>query len=370
MFSPLPRVTRLRALVDHYGSPLNDSLTGTYPINPVFYDASLAQLINPRVSISHVAQRPGGLQAPMLVNTTAAPTQANGCVDLTSRTAPLQAVISVPSGSSLYVSAATDDAGTLELSRYGNFLDYTIPDGEGQLPHTIDVSLPHDGYASVQLPFLSSDWPLIARLSTTNATEMTICSNPAAVTGQNPGSQGPPNASPEPSAPASPGQASGAPASGAPASGAPASPGQASGAPASGQMSSTQPSSLGTAALTEGGTCNLDQLDGAAAAGELQPQNRSAFSVAGWGADVGNGLAPTSTYFVLRDAAGQLWFQQAQTVSRPDVAAHFGIPALTLSGYQAVVDATQLPSGDYDVQVAMQFSDHSLLCNTGLKMRL
>jgi hypothetical protein len=148
------------------------------------------------------------------------------------------------------------------------------------------------------------------------------------------------------------------------------SPGEASPGQASGQMSSTQPSALGSAALTLGGTCTLDEVDGAAAGSQSQPQNRSAFSVRGWGADVPDGLAPISTYLVLRDGSGTAWFQATQVVARPDVAAHFGNPALASSGYEATIDASPLPDGDYDVGVAMQFADHSLLCGTGQKLQL
>ncbi len=137
-----------------------------------------------------------------------------------------------------------------------------------------------------------------------------------------------------------------------------------------GQMSATQPSALGSAALTPGGTCNLDEVDGATAGNESQPQNRAAFAVAGWGADVQNGVAPISSYFVLRDASGKLWFQQTQATSRPDVAAHYGIPALAASGYTATIDASPLPAGDYDVAIAMQFASGSTLCNTKLQIRL
>ena len=48
---------------------------------------------------------------------------------------------------------------------------------------------------------------------------------------------------------------------------------------------------------------------------------------------------------------GQLWFGHTAPVNRPDVAQAKGIPALSASGYRAVLDASAVPDGEYDMNV-------------------
>jgi hypothetical protein len=104
---------------------------------------------------------------------------------------------------------------------------------------------------------------------------------------------------------------------------------------------------------------SLDGLNGLQQpAGEVS--TRALVALTGWAAPSGaDGIAAQEVLAVLQDAQGGRRFFTTRTLERPDVAAHFGRPALARSGFNAAFDVGTTP-GRYRVGVAFREADGSL----------
>jgi len=104
---------------------------------------------------------------------------------------------------------------------------------------------------------------------------------------------------------------------------------------------------------------SLDVLNG-----RPQPKadltTRALVSIGGWGSPSGaDGTVAQAVLAVLEDSEGGRRFFATRTVERPDVAAHFGRPALARSGFVAAFDVGALP-GRYRVGIAFRDADGGL----------
>jgi hypothetical protein len=117
-----------------------------------------------------------------------------------------------------------------------------------------------------------------------------------------------------------------------------------------------------------GGDCNIDFLGSESPGGKARAIAGTTVPLYGWAADLANGLPPLAIAVVLRDGSGTQRYATLQAEDRPDLATHFGVPALSATGFKAGLDLTGVPSGDYRLAVLFSTADRVLSCDSRLTL--
>ncbi len=125
-----------------------------------------------------------------------------------------------------------------------------------------------------------------------------------------------------------------------------------------------------TAARMMAGTtrdCSLDRLVDAAGAPATVWSRSGAAALGGWLADRKQPQIPQAFSVVLRGSADFV-IQAANGVSRPDVAAAFGNPALEGAGFNLTLGLASVSPGDYAIVLVAHYPKFDLACYTGKRL--
>ena len=109
--------------------------------------------------------------------------------------------------------------------------------------------------------------------------------------------------------------------------------------------------------------CSLDAVNESPAQENNLINNKSQVTLAGWAANVPNGVAATEIWFEFFGSK-KFYLKAAVSEQRPDVARHFNKPAMLDSGWRAFADLGTLSAGDYKVRILMPDTGRYLVCDT------
>jgi hypothetical protein len=115
--------------------------------------------------------------------------------------------------------------------------------------------------------------------------------------------------------------------------------------------------------------CSLDAINESPAKENNRINNKSQVTLAGWAANVPNGVAATEIWL---EFSGSKYFYLKAAVKeqRPDVASHFNKPAMLDSGWRAFADLGILSAGDYKVRILMPDMAGYSVCDTKRQFRV
>lgn len=108
--------------------------------------------------------------------------------------------------------------------------------------------------------------------------------------------------------------------------------------------------------------CNVDSVDGVG--GERFAVKAKKLVVNGWAADSATKSSPKALTLHLEDKSGTtvLAVTNVKRLERSDVAAYFKEDGYRNSGFEAVVDASQIQRGDYVVKLSMKRDGTTVVC--------
>ena len=115
--------------------------------------------------------------------------------------------------------------------------------------------------------------------------------------------------------------------------------------------------------LTNTQDCSVDLVNDAMATKVMPVANKNKVRLSGWAADSVAGTLPKEAYLEI-GGAKKAYAQVVLGVARPDVAAHFGKPALANPGWQVTVDMTTLQAGNYELRIIQLGDAANTICDT------
>jgi hypothetical protein len=167
----LPTPGRLADLVERYGSPLDDPLSGTTSIPPEMEERALLWLVDPAFRVDPADGLPDGLGLPEFAGQTDVTAAVEGsCARVTPSGVAPSVTVRVPSGAVLHVLAEGEGTLGAALSRSGTFRDGGT--------RTLDV--PAGGAARVLVPDLGDGSPWLVHLTLPTDDPSLVCVAPAA----------------------------------------------------------------------------------------------------------------------------------------------------------------------------------------------
>lgn len=115
--------------------------------------------------------------------------------------------------------------------------------------------------------------------------------------------------------------------------------------------------------------CSLDAINESSTQENNHINNKSQVTLAGWAANVPNGVAATEIWLEF-SGSKNFYLKAAVKEQRPDVASHFNKPAMLDSGWRAFADLGTLSAGDYKVRILMPDTGRYLVCDTKRQFRV
>lgn len=108
--------------------------------------------------------------------------------------------------------------------------------------------------------------------------------------------------------------------------------------------------------------CSVDTVNDAVATEVTPVADKTKVRLSGWGADAAAGTLPKAAYLEI-GGAKKVYAPIGLGVARPDVATHFGKPALGNAGWQATVDLSSLPAGNHELRIIQLGDAANTICD-------
>lgn len=115
--------------------------------------------------------------------------------------------------------------------------------------------------------------------------------------------------------------------------------------------------------------CSLDAINESPAQENNRINNKSQVTLAGWAANVPDGVAATEIWLEF-SGLKNFYLKAAVKEQRPDVASYFNKPAMLDSGWKAFADLGTLSAGDYKVRILMPGKGMYLVWDTKRQFRV
>ena len=108
--------------------------------------------------------------------------------------------------------------------------------------------------------------------------------------------------------------------------------------------------------------CSVDLVNDAVATEVVAVADKTKVRLSGWAADATSGSLPKAVFLEI-GGVKKVYVSVALGVARPDVATHFNKPALASAGWQAGLDMSTLPAGNYELRVIQLGEAASTICD-------
>ena len=130
------------------------------------------------------------------------------------------------------------------------------------------------------------------------------------------------------------------------------------------------PEDLASPPAESGGECGIEATEAAPQGSELRLHRSKPERIEGWALDRTAVATSESIYVKLATGGDASYFVKASSVVRPGLGVRLQDESLDRAGFVVDADLSEVPAGNYEVQVAQRVGGRVLLCATGRSARV
>lgn len=145
---------------------------------------------------------------------------------------------------------------------------------------------------------------------------------------------------------------------------------QESSVPKPGRLDINRPAKIAKAYVYDGGRCEIDSTNPRAVSSLVAISRNIPLGVNGWAITEGTARPVSPMIFAVVSNEHGAYYLEGQRVPRPDVASTLGDKMLGLAGFKVSGNLSNIPVGDYKLNIAMGTEFVIAVCPTTLVIRI